>query len=352
MRILLVTDAWVPQVNGVVRTLRRVRRSAGAGPRGRGDHARAVSHRAVPDLPGDPPGPGGRGRHRAADRSVPAAMRPYRDRGAARLRGAPLLPPPWAAVHDLLPHPLSRISPRAPAGAAGARLRGDALVPPAVARGDGRDPDHPRGARGPRLRQRQALVARRRHHAVPARPRAGARPAAAGLSLRRPGCGREEPGGVARPRAAAAASWWSATGRRSPAGPGIPRCASSAPSRARSWPATTPAATCSCSRAGPTPSAWSCSRRWPAACRSPPIPVPGPLDVIGGNGFGVLDEDLGRPDAGAGDSPASAAAPTPPTSPGGLRRAVPRQPAADQPRCVDSGGMAAPSNLITFFARN
>jgi len=45
---------------------------------------------------------------------------------------------------------------------------------------------------------------------------------------------------------------------------------SPAPRRATSWRATSPRPTSSSFPAAPTPSAWSCSRRWPAACRSPP----------------------------------------------------------------------------------
>ena len=55
--------------------------------------------------------------------------------------------------------------------------------------------------------------------------------------------------------------------------------------------------------AAPTPSAWCCSRRWPPACRSRPIRCPGPLDVIGDSGAGVLDEDLGRAALAALDIP-------------------------------------------------
>ena len=60
------------------------------------------------------------------------------------------------------------------------------------------DAQHAVGARGPRLHQHRGLVARGRHRAVPAGPRAGARAAPAGPSLRRPGRGREEPRSVPR----------------------------------------------------------------------------------------------------------------------------------------------------------
>ena len=45
---------------------------------------------------------------------------------------------------------------------------------------------------------------------------------------------------------------------------------------ARIWCATMRQPTCSCFPARPTPSAWSCWRRWPAACRWRPIPFRAP----------------------------------------------------------------------------
>ena len=51
--------------------------------------------------------------------------------------------------------------------------------------------------------------------------------------------------------------WWSATARSARSWrPSIPTVASSAPSSARSWPPTSPAPTCSSSPRSPTPSAW------------------------------------------------------------------------------------------------
>ena len=204
-------------------------------------------------------------------RQLRARLRAHRDRGPARPRRAAPVHPARHPVHDLLPHPLPRISQRPGAGAAGAGLRLDALVPPALGRRDGRDRQHPARSRGARLRQSARLVARRRHGAVPPRPRAGARAAAAGPPLCRPGrASRRTSRPFSRCRSPAASSW-SATARSSrPSGRAIPRSTSPAPSSARSSPGTMSAATCSCSRAAPTPSASCCSRRWPPACRSPP----------------------------------------------------------------------------------
>ena len=124
-------------------------------------------------------------------------------------------------------------------------------------------------------------------------PDARARPAAADLPLRRPRRGREEHRGLPRPRPARQQGG----GRRRPGAAGaqgraIRRRISSACGPARRWPRPMPAPTSSSSRAAPTPSASCCSRRWPPALPVAAYPVPGPLDVIGGSGVGVLDEDL------------------------------------------------------------
>ena len=56
MKIALVTDAWEPQVNGVVRTLKNTARELQLhGPHGGDDHAAGIPHAALPDLPGHPP---------------------------------------------------------------------------------------------------------------------------------------------------------------------------------------------------------------------------------------------------------------------------------------------------------
>ena len=86
---------------------------------------------------------------------------------------------------------------------------------------------------------------------------------------------------------------------------------SSATSTARTWRDTSPRATCSYSRAAPTRSGWCCSKRWPAACRSPPIRSPARSTSSVDGVTGVLDEDLrtGRP-AGAGTRARATAAST------------------------------------------
>ena len=106
------------------------------------------------------------------------------------------MPAPGSAVHDLLPHALSRVRARPFPGAARARLRVDALVSSSLGGGDGRDPEHPPRSGSARLRQHRGLVPRRRHRAVPARSGARAAPAAPRSPVRRPGGRGEESGGV------------------------------------------------------------------------------------------------------------------------------------------------------------
>ena len=85
-RILIVSDAWMPQVNGVVRTLRRPVQptsSPSMGHRGRGGRSRPLPHPAMPDLSG----------HQAVavlpDRRLVAADRGGRFRAGLRCMSRP-----------------------------------------------------------------------------------------------------------------------------------------------------------------------------------------------------------------------------------------------------------------------
>ena len=91
-----------------------------------------------------------------------ADSRPYRHRRADRLGGAAPLPAARPAVHDELPHPLSRICRRPPAGAAGLELRLSAALPRAGRAHPGADAVDEAGVGAARLRQRRAMDARRR----------------------------------------------------------------------------------------------------------------------------------------------------------------------------------------------
>ena len=93
MRIAIVTDAWAPQVNGVVRTLQRAaRRARAARPRGAGDLARPVPLDPLPELSRDPAGAGALASGRRDCSTLRARCGPYLDRRAARPRRAAPLP--------------------------------------------------------------------------------------------------------------------------------------------------------------------------------------------------------------------------------------------------------------------
>ena len=110
MRILIATDAWHPQVNGVVRTLTSLARSAASldaeisflTPDG-------FPSVGVPTYPGLRVALPNRARDRAPDRGGRAGGDPYRHRRPDRLGGARLLPPPQARIHHVLHHALSGI---------------------------------------------------------------------------------------------------------------------------------------------------------------------------------------------------------------------------------------------------
>ena len=171
MRILVATDAWRPQINGVVHTLERMSAAARElqaefvflTPQGfpvvaAADLSRYSSWRSP--RPGESRG--------ASRRRAPTiSTSPPRGRSAG---GAPLLPqarvgcsPP--ATTRAFPN----ISPRARRCPRRLDLRGAALVSCARRRGAGADPVDPRRTwRGAALRKRQGLVARRRSFALPA----------------------------------------------------------------------------------------------------------------------------------------------------------------------------------------
>ena len=110
MKILIATDAWHPQVNGVVRTLTSLARSASA----LGADIDFLTPDGFPSM-ALPTYPGLRialPNRREIARRIEAACagrHPHRDRGADRLGGARLLPPPQAGVHHVLHDTLSGI---------------------------------------------------------------------------------------------------------------------------------------------------------------------------------------------------------------------------------------------------
>ena len=110
MRILIATDAWHPQVNGVVRTLTSLARSAAAlGAEIDFLTPERVSVAGRPDLSGIARGVAEPAGDRPQNRGGGAGRHSHRDRRADRLVGAGLLPPPQARLHDLLHDALSGI---------------------------------------------------------------------------------------------------------------------------------------------------------------------------------------------------------------------------------------------------
>ena len=248
--------------------------------RGGGDRARPLPHRAAADLSRDPPGAAAAAAARPAGRCVRARMRctsPPKARSAgpcARSAGAAAGPSPPAST------PASRTTctpARACRGASPGRCCGASttagqgiFAATASLRAE---------LAAQRLRADPALGARRRPRAVPRRipPRsdAVAGPAAAGLPLCRARRGGEEHRGLPRPRPAGhqGGGGRRAAARRAAAalpGGAFRRLARGQGAGARPMPGpmswSFPPA--------PTPSAWCCWRRWPAARRWRPSRSP------------------------------------------------------------------------------
>ena len=119
VRITLVSDAWAPQINGVVRTLTMLMRELGL--RGHevvAHHPGPLPHHALPDISRDPPRAAPGPARRRADRGGAARRHPHRHRGTARHRRAALLPRARLRLHHRVPHALSRICRGALLGAA------------------------------------------------------------------------------------------------------------------------------------------------------------------------------------------------------------------------------------------
>ena len=167
MRVLIATDAWHPQVNGVVRTLTSLAASA----RALGVAVDFLTPEGFPSFA-------------LADLSEPAsgAAEPARDRaphqaaapdaihiategtiGSCRAR---LLPAPRPAVHDELHDAVSRIHLGALADSGILELRGAAPLPRRRDRDHGLDAVADGGAAAARLPESRHVDARRRHRSV------------------------------------------------------------------------------------------------------------------------------------------------------------------------------------------
>ena len=202
LRILIVSDAWSPQINGVVVTLgNTIRELQRMGQRWRRSRPTDSARYPVRPTPRSgcrcSRGQRWRGRieafapdamHIATEGPLGLAAR----RHALRTR---------QAVHDRVSHAVPGVRSCALPAAAGDQLPVDALVPRPGRGTDGRDAGHRAAARRPRLRQSRSLVARRRHGALSPRTARATGRAAADLRVRRARGGRKEPRGlpVARP---------------------------------------------------------------------------------------------------------------------------------------------------------
>jgi len=110
MRIMLVTDAWDPQVNGVVRTMKRVITECEqmghtwdiVSPNGF-ERSRCRTYSEIKLAFGGPED------RRGALPRIRTRRRPHRNRGPARLGRPRRLPASQVSLHDRLPHALSRI---------------------------------------------------------------------------------------------------------------------------------------------------------------------------------------------------------------------------------------------------
>ena len=277
MRLALVTDAWLPQVNGVVRTLGNTIREIEAA----GHEVTVISPAEFRTIP-CPTYPeirlalfAGRAVRRRLDALDPDAVHVSTEgplglaaRNWCLRHGRPFT----TAYHTQFPE---YVRARAPIPLSAGLCR-RALVPRSRHPHAGDHTVDAAPARGARLAQPAPVGPRRGHRVVPPARQGLPRPAAADLAVLRARRGGEGHRRFPRPRPA---GHQARGGRR----PGVRRAEASLSDRpsspatatARILPHTSRRATCSSSRAAPTRSASCCSRRWPAAFRLRRIRSPG-----------------------------------------------------------------------------
>ena len=298
LKILIVTDAWKPQVNGVVRTLEVL-----------GEDLTALGHDvryATPEgrftigashLSRNPAG--GVSARKAGKRNSRFRARrgAYRHRRHAGHERARHLPQAWHRILHLVPHPLSGICAGAlSADAGGTGLSLAALVSRTRHRHDGGD-RKPASAKWRRMAfticaSGRAGVDVDHFHPIPGAhlPYEGPiwlyvgrvaveKNIEAFLALDLPGTKVVVGDGPARAAARSQISRGAFLGALS--GEALVRAY--AGSTFSSFPA------------APTHSAWSCWRPWPAGFPWPPIRSRGPWTWWDGAPVAALDEDLGRP---------------------------------------------------------
>ena len=282
MRILVATDAWHPQVNGVVRTLTMMAEAAKAfgvdvsflTPQS----FRTFAMPSYPDLRLALPYPA---KIAAADRRRrgPTAFTSQPKGRSDCWCGAIAANRDCRSPRAFTPA-FRNTSPRACRSRI-LDLGGAALVPRRQPGGDGGDAGAGKRIARARLSQRGAVAARRRRQAIfiraPSTLACRARSSCASAASRSKRISRRFSTSICP-----APRWSSATGRRGRRWPeNIRKPCFSARGRAKNWRRPMPPPTSSCFRARPTPLAWFCWRRSPAACRLAAFPVTGPRDVIG-----------------------------------------------------------------------
>ena len=294
MRVLIATDAWHPQVNGVVRTLTSLARSArnSASP---SNFCRPKAFRPIPV----PTYPGLRlalpSRRRIARRieqARPDAIHIATEgpighmvRAYCRRHGRPFT----TSYTTRFPEYISA------ACADPGKLDLRRLAPLSCRRGrdHGGDAVADRRAERARICQSRHVDARRRHRSVQPGSRHRARFSAADFHQCRTGRGRKESRGISFARSAR----HQGRHRRGPAGGGaaapvprrkIPR----PPGERKAWPPIWPPPMSSYFQAGPTRSAWCSLKRSRAAFRSLLFRSPVRRMWSADNPIGALNEDL------------------------------------------------------------
>ena len=285
MKIALVTDAWQPQVNGVVTTLVELVQGTDAGrATGEGDRARRSSRRGLAPATRESTSPSSPKRRAGRDSSMPSSPDAIHlaTEGPLGWAGRALLPQAQARFH----HGLSHQVPGDPqCGGEGAAVLGLCAVqafPPPLVGGDGPHAERAADAGGPGLPQPAGLDPRGGHRACSSSSR-GHGPAPGWSTCRgrsrcssgrvsyeknieaflKHGLSRQQ-GGLRR---------W--PGRGAAQAQASRKCDGSACCRATNWPRSTRPPTSSCFPAAPIPSAWSWWRPWPAARRWRRIPWTG-----------------------------------------------------------------------------
>ena len=277
VKIAIVTDAWRPQTNGVVKTLSTTAEQL----RALGHDVRVIEPNQFRTFP-CPTYPEIRLAwlpYRRLDAScwttsvpMPFTSRPKARSGTAARRWCLRQRLPFTtSYHTQFPEYVRARVP-IPLALSYAHLR---RFHGAAARTMVATPTHAATARSARLSQHRALDARRRCRAVQAARQGLPRLAAADRDVRRSRRRGEEHRGVSAldlPGTKVDRRRW--PGARRAARRNIRRRSSLATSSAKSLQRMLRRPMCSCFRAAPIRLAWCCSKRWRAACRSRPIRSP------------------------------------------------------------------------------